>query len=101
MREFASVWKWTVEERKGIFTPSPERGTLKLNERPAPIPVKQHLLLIKVCVICITQQSVCTCVQWFFYGYIQYMYMYIRVYSMCFVYCCLFHRILIHFTVFI
>lgn len=49
MRDFASVWKWTVEEKKGIFSPSPERGTLKLNQHPPPIPVKQHLLLIKVC----------------------------------------------------
>ena len=73
MREFASVWKWTVEERKGIFTPSPERGTLKLNERPPPIPVKQHLLLIKVS-ICTVHVYACTCIcsderAWFGWGY--------------------------------
>ena len=68
MREFASVWKWTVEERKGIFTPSPERGTLKLNERPPPIPVKQHLLLIKVCV------CVQLCLHMYTYVYIHVLY---------------------------
>ena len=68
MREFASIWKWTVEERKGIFTPSPERGALKLNERPPPIPVKQHLLLIKVCVI-MCNTAVCLLVHTCMYMY--------------------------------
>lgn len=48
MIEFAAVWKWTVEERKGIFTPAPPPGSFKANQRPPPIQVKQHLLLIKV-----------------------------------------------------
>ena len=48
MRDFAAVWKWTVEEKMGIFSPSPERGTQKLNEHRPPVHVKQHLLLIKV-----------------------------------------------------
>jgi len=43
MREFAAVWKWTVEEKKGIFSPTPP----KMRQRPPPIPVKQHSLLIK------------------------------------------------------
>ena len=47
MREFAAVWKWTVEEKKGVFSPTPPRTT-KLRQRPPPIPVKQHSLLIKV-----------------------------------------------------
>ena len=47
MREFAAVWKWTVEQRKGVFTSSPAK-TPKMRERPPPIPVKQHSLLIEV-----------------------------------------------------
>ena len=48
MREFAAAWKWTAEERRGIFTPAPPPGSLKASQRPPPIPVKQHLILIKV-----------------------------------------------------
>ena len=48
MHEFAAVWKWTAEEKRGIFTLSPPSGSLKTNEHPPSIPVKQHLLLIKV-----------------------------------------------------
>ena len=50
MREFAAVWKWTVEQRIGVFSPSPAKST-KMRERPPPIPVKQHSLLIEVSLI--------------------------------------------------
>lgn len=46
MREFAAVWKWTVEQRKGVFSSSAKAP--KMQERPPPIPVKQHSLLIEV-----------------------------------------------------
>ena len=48
MRELAAVWKWTVEERKGVFTPTAEVAG-KTRVKPQPVPVKQHMLLIKVC----------------------------------------------------
>jgi len=51
MREFAAVWKWTAEEKKGIFTPAPDPSSLRANQRPPPIPVKQHQLLIEVGVV--------------------------------------------------
>lgn len=47
MREVAAVWKWTVEERKGIFSLPPGKSVKRM-EKPPPVPVKQHLLLIKV-----------------------------------------------------
>ena len=47
MREFAAVWKWTVEERKGVFTPTAEPGG-RTGVKPQSVPVKQHMLLIKV-----------------------------------------------------
>ena len=47
MREFAAVWKWTVEEKKGVFTPVAEAAG-RTGVKPQSVPVKQHMLLIKV-----------------------------------------------------
>ena len=58
MREFAAVWKWTVEQRMGVFSPSLAKST-KMRERPPPIPVKQHSLLIEVSLICASLATIC------------------------------------------
>ena len=50
MREFSAVWKWTIDEKKGIFSAqsdSAHKGT----HRPPPLSVRQHTLLIQVCSI--------------------------------------------------
>ncbi len=45
MREFSVAWKWTIDEKMGIFS---NDSVATGNERPHPLPVIQHTLLIQV-----------------------------------------------------
>lgn len=45
LREFAVAWKWTISEKKGMFA-SPAK--MKWNEKPLPVNIKPHILMIKV-----------------------------------------------------
>ena len=42
----------------GVFSPSLAKST-KMRERPPPIPVKQHSLLIEVSLICASLATIC------------------------------------------
>eukprot|EP00731_Ephydatia_muelleri_P032323 Em0023g830a len=42
--EFAVAWKWTISEKKGMFAPPAKR---KWNEKPSPVNIKPHVLMIK------------------------------------------------------
>ncbi|KAL5457677.1 hypothetical protein EMCRGX_G034963 [Ephydatia muelleri] len=44
LREFAVAWKWTISEKKGMFAPPAKR---KWNEKPSPVNIKPHVLMIK------------------------------------------------------
>jgi phosphatidylinositol 4-kinase len=47
MRELCAVWKWTVEERRGLFAKDHTPSLGKTDERREPIPTRQHTLIIQ------------------------------------------------------
>ncbi len=51
MREFSAAWKWTIDEKMGIFSAHLEASVTD-NQRPPPVSVKQHMLLIQVRQVC-------------------------------------------------
>ena len=48
MRELCAVWKWTVEQRRGLFARDHTPTLKKTDDRREPIPTRQHTLIIQV-----------------------------------------------------
>ena len=45
------MWKWTVEERRGLFARDHTPTLKKTDNRREPIPTRQHTLIIQVCTL--------------------------------------------------
>ena len=48
MRELCAVWKWSVEERRGLFSKDHTPSLGYTNEKREPIQTRQHTLIIQV-----------------------------------------------------
>lgn len=61
MRELSAAWKWTIDEKMGIFSVQSD-AVAGSNERPRPLPVSQHMLLIQVTLLLINANHYRMCV---------------------------------------
>ena len=48
MRELCAVWKWSVEERRGLFSRDHTPSLGNLDEKRESIPTRHHTLIIQV-----------------------------------------------------
>ena len=52
MRELCAVWKWSVEERRGLFSQDHTPSFGKTDEKRTSIQTRQHTLIIEVTNLC-------------------------------------------------